>query len=362
MTVGPPSTTSTNENTNSEVLSGNANASEHITAAQPATNPPVAAGELQRMFLNAPSEFGLVALYRYNEALNEIEKIPQMPPQAQAKDFRALREFITRFIALVNDANIGMHYIEPVLLSRITASMNETALSVWSYVMRRERASLALLRSFLANEEEIAEERWIFANRFKAPSVSRAASSQSRDHPEVVNFGDSGSSGSAKGPHNSRMQLALAPTKKNENESTANGTGVANSAIATTPSERKRDASRSSDWQTVSHERKSKAAKNTPRSNSQAKAGGSETPNQWVCLGCGGPHGLFKCPAYKSKLRKKREAHVRRKGICKICVKSRHKWENCNEGYCKQCNEPHNSTLCPRNVETGSSDSETGEN
>lgn len=45
--------------------------------------------------------------------------------------------------------------------------------SVWSYAMRSQRATLAAMRLFLSNQEEIAQDTWIFANRHAPPSVNR---------------------------------------------------------------------------------------------------------------------------------------------------------------------------------------------
>lgn len=145
----------------------------------------------QTTFLNAPGEFGLYALYMYNRAMKELEQIPRMPEWAQASDYRHLRDFITRFLTLIHDINIGVHYIEPILLGSVIAALNQNTLSVWSYAMWTERATLATMLTFLANQEEIADETWNFhANR--AP-IGHQSNRPPIDQPGVVNFGTSGS-------------------------------------------------------------------------------------------------------------------------------------------------------------------------
>lgn len=51
----------------------------------------------------------------YNRALNELNNLAVMPERARASDYRAFRDFIAKFINLVQKIKIGMHYIEPIL-------------------------------------------------------------------------------------------------------------------------------------------------------------------------------------------------------------------------------------------------------
>lgn len=141
--------------------------------------------QLQRAILNQPGEFNLYTLYMYNRALNELNNIPMMPERARPSDYRALRDFITSFLTLVNNIKIGTHYIEPILLGRLVASLNENTLSVWSYALRKERASIATMRSFLTNQEEIAQDTWIFEQRHAPPSASRAVRPNSNSRAQV---------------------------------------------------------------------------------------------------------------------------------------------------------------------------------
>lgn len=60
-------------------------------------------------------------------------------------------------------------------------------------------------------------------------------------------------------------------------------------------------------------------------------------------------HEIFKCPIYLAKSRSDRVYLVKQARLCLNCLEPGHLLKSCTRKRCKQCNEKHNSTLCPAN-------------
>lgn len=68
-----------------------------------------------------------------------------------------------------------------------------------------------------------------------------------------------------------------------------------------------------------------------------------------VCVCCGGPHPLFRCPKFIEKTVEKRTEEVKQLNVCGVCLRRHAKGECKSQGACNQCDgRSHNYLLCKR--------------
>lgn len=278
-------------------------------------------------------------LVMYNAAVNELIGIQEMPEVAQATHFRDLRNFISRFVQMCTRFKIGVHHIEPMLIAGVIAAFNSETFSMWKAQMIRGRATLRSVREFLAQQEEVASDRWFRESRFVLTKAIKSAQSmvQANKPPGAV-------------------LVPMIETKGQPNstsESMVNGGDQAgcshwhNQAIAN----RENSSSRAimpqvSGNHTPVPEPGSQAQRKGEATAKRDKKKGDKKAKNWICLGCKGNHPLYFCKRYLSLTLRQRLEFVTKHQICPICLVNRHSVMECADRNCGQCDEPHNSTLC----------------
>ncbi|XP_011858178.1 PREDICTED: uncharacterized protein LOC105555746 [Vollenhovia emeryi] len=63
------------------------------------------------------------------------------------------------------------------------------------------------------------------------------------------------------------------------------------------------------------------------------------------CSCCQGNHSIYACKEFKGLSVDERVRHIKSKGLCLNCLKSKHMVKDCASGGCKTCNKRHNSLL-----------------
>lgn len=125
--------------------------------------------------INGDNEFSFESLLVYNAMMNELLPMPAMPENATAGCFREIREFITHFVRRCNEKQIGVTYLEPMVIANIVASFNSVIFVQWKLQMIHSKASLKSIRSFLADQEELATDKRNKVNNFTLASAIKAA-------------------------------------------------------------------------------------------------------------------------------------------------------------------------------------------
>lgn len=125
--------------------------------------------------MSAPGEFSYQSLLIYNEMVNELLLIDAMPERALPIHFQQLRGFITRFVRLCMEREIGITHMEPILISSVVASFNDDIFRCWKSQMVSAGASLRSIREFLRNQEKIASDHWFESSKFTLSKAVKAA-------------------------------------------------------------------------------------------------------------------------------------------------------------------------------------------
>lgn len=254
--------------------------------------------------------FSYVSLIMFSAAINELNALREMPETSAGKDFRYLREFISRFTLLCNEMKIGMRQLEPIMLTFIIRSFNEKTRNAWEIFMRKHTATSRTMQQFLADEEEAAldKSKKIGCDLLaKAIQIANAKLSSPSAQPKVSPI------------NHVKPNRAIEPTPS------CSGSNQLVQQI------RDKSLSRSSET-------------SLEKSNVRKK---------WVCLSCEGPHPLYWCTDYLAKTLPDRWELVKRENICPLCLMAKHEIEKCHDEPCKQCGTEagmHNSTLCAISV------------
>lgn len=299
-----------------------------------------------------PMAFTYQSLIMYNAALTELRLIKPLPPQANAAAIRQLRRSITEFIDLCTDIQIGISYIEPVLLAAIIATFNDEVFANWrGHMIATNRMTIGGMREFLATQEEILNDEWMRQGRSILSNAIQAAQkmiAKNRDKNES----DESSRYALKKRASEPPLRSYADMLKNQQ--TPVNAGHFEAPVSSI------DSSQSSSRTSMASRPQSRAGSvyRKKRSNSQVSDGKKtgtkpkeKKQKEWICLGCQKDHPLFFCPRFLSLPLHKREEYVANNNICPLCLINRHSVMDCTDGDCENCEEPHNSTLCAVSIE-----------
>lgn len=284
--------------------------------------------------LKTSSEFTYYTLLMYNTMINELQKIEQMPAVAQAVHFQRVRGFITRFVNVCAKNHIDLRCLEPILLSHIIASFNETVFSNWKFATLRQNVSLRSIREFLVTQEEMANDRWFSESRFHLANAVRAAQSMIEKHD----------GGPAKpNPEKSVNEQPLARYTGAGDPAPGCSNWASGRAPRSATSSPHRLARVSQPGSGIDQSKGAIPKQTVKRDTSVGEA---KEKRKLTCLGCGGPHPLYFCKRFLQHDVPGRWEIVNEREICPLCLIAKHNLMNCPDRNCGQCGEPHNSKLC----------------
>lgn len=296
--------------------------------------------------LQNSGEFTYQSLIMYNAAFNELMKIEQVPDNAMPFHFRQLRDFITRYIHLCNEIRIGFAYVEPMLIANVISAFNSETFSNWKSQMIGKKASVKSIRAFLADQEEMTSDRWYKDSRFVMAQAIKKAQMVVNENPPSERTQSNQQPISEK-VDESKIQpgtLSFATMLKTGNKPGCSHWGA---PPASTGNPRPRAnptpvRSRSSSASEPGTRPTTNVSKDTQKTNEKKE----KKQKGFVCLDCKGSHALYFCPRYLTKTLMQRAQYVKENNICPLCCLGRHSIMECSHGCCKNCEEPHNSTLC----------------
>ena len=76
----------------------------------------------------------------------------------------------------------------------------------------------------------------------------------------------------------------------------------------------------------------------------------SYTPKKCLIPDCNSTHPLYRCSDFLAKSLNDREQFVKKNRLCVRCFNTGHFAKHCFLGECRQCQQKHNFTLCPKNI------------
>lgn len=294
-----------------------------------------------------PREFTLKSLLAYNRAILRLQTMPKLSKKPTQMESRALRDFITDFLKYINDVQIALVIIEPILMGNVIANFPPMVLTQFGILTRQGPTSIPALRDFLTSFEEYLLYGWVDDDL----SPMEEATPAPKPNPQPL------------GPYTTlpltyAQQVATGAIPENKpvsNQEKASGAKVSEDEWENEQTSSVSPWMRSSrfnkgepQWPTVRQSRgKDKiypSANPSKKSAGKPNAGGNFKCN--VCLGCHGPHVLYKCPEFLSMTLEQRHELVERRKICPLCLVDFHKVIMCKKKTCEQCPLPHNSTLC----------------
>lgn len=293
--------------------------------------------------LNAHREFSYQSLVTYNSLMNELFSLEQMPTPAGPTHYRALREFISRFLILCYQHKVGLVYLEPLLIANVVAAFNHETFCSWRSQVIQAPATLASIRAFLATQEELAGDQLYATNRLTLARAVRNAQQEVRQGQQSAN--------------QVPVKLSEQVDKKYylpKNKAEVEQMKKASCAQVA----RNNDAGEGpSDWQPPVNRNISpyQRANVQPGSVSGGNQGASAKASKkddkkraFKCFSCGGAHQLYYCPRFDHSTMEQRWDFVRANRICPLCLLEQHSLLECHVGHCKNCkkNNAHNSMLC----------------
>lgn len=277
--------------------------------------------------------------------MNELLTLQEMPEQANATHFRAIRDFISRFVRLCGEKRIGTAHLEPILIASVVASFNQQTFSNWKAQMVSAKTSLRAIREFLANQEESLGDRWFVTSRFTLARATKAAQemvAQTKLHQE-----------------NPPSNFSLPSENVNQNVKRSYADSVKESTTPSCSHWSPRDqrsanhsplGARGGQRSHPGSQEKNLANKPKVTNKKENHANNEKGKKKYKCISCGGSHQLFFCPIYLGATLEDRWSYVKSKRLCQLCLSEKHSLLLCTNGICKNCDGNgdaiHNSTLC----------------
>lgn len=339
-----------NENATAENRNGQVNVPQVGDRSQPQVQRTVSEAANEALASAVCTTFSYQSLVKFNHAINRLENLQVMPERAMGAHFRNLRNFITRFLALCQTLRIDIRFLEAVLISHVVATFNEMVFSNWKFSMRTHGASLTSIREFLTVQEEIATDEWMQESRLVLNSAVRAAQRMINDPAVPV----------ASEPGKPAPPFKIPLLNKRENAKPA-GENQGQSSYAKVAGEGEQPGC--SHWSggawpktttpssgNQTRNRDSSVDSGKGGKSADKKKGSDKKHNEKRCFYCGGKHLLFYCPQYISLSLRDRMNYIKDNLICPLCLQAHHDVSECTDGICTNCEEPHNSTLCPISI------------
>lgn len=351
----------------------------HTSSSQPTHRPgspiSVQTNSSLPMSLERAGEFSFKGLMGYAEVMKKLNNVPDLSANPTAAEYRAMRAFITDVVVFVNHHKLRWVCVEPMLMSQVVIKFPPTIKQNWG-LMTVKSSTFVQLRQFLANCEEFTSQGWMKEISDLAAASNKMAIKNSEPFQpaySTVCWEEYPPRSSTPGGNNKKnSSRSSSGTRGSASTATRGGAStnlgnyespkVANffNELENTKGERHamRFDQHKYDWQVVKGA--GKRSNDTPvmpskKVNVETMSQNSNELNQSTaqeqtiqCLGCFGPHPLFKCKEFLEFSYQKRWEVVNNKDICPLCMVQRHRVIECSRGPCKRCRppQPHNSTLC----------------
>lgn len=247
----------------------------------------------------SPTLFSMEYVLETTMVLNLLKDLPKIPDVPRAEHIRRLREAITDALNRIRQCkgNFARIIYEPIVISFVIRAMSNDLKKFFRLQFFRQNVNLALVRDFLAQNEELIAEGFNFAENESATPAKRAKPTSNASTSANASSAQAGPSG----------------IRASRGEAGASNAG---------------------------------AIPKTKRSKSKAKR---QPKAIHYCFYCAEIHYMFRCPAFKALDFVEQMAYLDRRGICSNCLVGLHRAADCKKGGCLRCGVKHNSVLCPQN-------------